>query len=341
MNVKFSILIPVYNVEKYLDECIQSVLAQTYTNYELILVNDGSRDSSGEICDRYAQQYSQIRAFHKENRGQLHTREYAIQQATGEFYVFLDSDDYLENNALAVIHDNIERHGCDCVIYGMQRVTDEGKIVGTITEKAEQERVIENRNELFKLMFTNTIYNPLCRKAIRAAADRCVDYSKFYHVRHGEDMLQSIELLEKVQKTVLIPDVLYNYRVNLQSVTQTVSYEKYRVDFSVREYVWDYIEKNHLFSEQDWKEYVGYAILLIIDELQTIASFRTAYSNKKQLFQEIYVTPYCNKVMTIQQYDKKVTGKKHFLFALFKEKRYMAVIVCVTVFRLLRKMLNN
>ena len=325
MNVKFSIITPVYNVEKYLDECIQSVLAQTYTNYELILVNDGSRDTSGEICDRYAQQYPQIRAFHKENQGQLHTREYAIRQATGDFYVFLDSDDYLEKNALAVIYDNIERHGCDCVIYGMQRVTDERKIVGKVTEKASKERLIENKNELFKMMFTNTAYNPLCRKAIRAVDSGKVDYSAFYHVRHGEDMLQSIELLEKVQKTVLIPNILYNYRVNPQSVTQTVTYEKYRVDFSVREYVWNYLQTKQLFSEQDWKEYVGYAILLIIDELQTVASFRTAYTNKKQLFQELYVTPYCNKVMTIQQYDKKVTGKKHFLFVLFKHKAYRLI----------------
>ena len=83
-------------VEQYLPECIESVLGQTYANFEFILVDDGSPDRCGEICDEYAKKDSRIRVFHKPNGGLMHTRRYALERAQGDYYVFLDSDDYLE-----------------------------------------------------------------------------------------------------------------------------------------------------------------------------------------------------------------------------------------------------
>ena len=100
MNNMISSLIPAYNVEKYLLECIESVLSQTYPAYEIILVNDGSTDSSGRICDEYARRYPFIKVFHKPNGGQLSSRQYAIARATGEFYVFLDSS----NDKISVVY---------------------------------------------------------------------------------------------------------------------------------------------------------------------------------------------------------------------------------------------
>ena len=106
-GLRFSVLVPVYNAEKYLEACIQSVLQQTYQNYELILVNDGSKDGSGAICDRYAQEYENIRVYHKENGGQLHARQCAIRNAHGDYYIFLDADDTLRRNALQTLAEKI------------------------------------------------------------------------------------------------------------------------------------------------------------------------------------------------------------------------------------------
>ena len=95
-----SVIVPVYNTEKYLDRCIQSVLAQTYTNWELLLIDDGSTDSSGTICDQYAAEDNRIRVFHKENGGVSSARNLGLDNAKGEWITFVDSDDWVEPSML-------------------------------------------------------------------------------------------------------------------------------------------------------------------------------------------------------------------------------------------------
>ena len=109
-----SVIVPVYNVEKYLDRCIQSILSQIYTDFELLLIDDGSTDSSGVICDRYAELDSRVRVFHKKNGGASSVGKtefyYDSIQAlaeTGDYFVFVDSDDYLRCNALDILYRNI------------------------------------------------------------------------------------------------------------------------------------------------------------------------------------------------------------------------------------------
>ena len=115
----FSILVPVYNVEKYLKECIESVLKQTYTNYEVILINDGSTDNSGKICNDYAEKYSQIRVYHQENRGLMLARKQGILKASGKYCLFLDSDDYYAETLLEQVEKYINDHGFDITLeYG-------------------------------------------------------------------------------------------------------------------------------------------------------------------------------------------------------------------------------
>ena len=91
-----SIIVPVYNVEKYVERCLRSLVAQTYPAVEILLVSDGSTDGSDAICERYAQAYAQIRYFRKENEGVSETRNFAMRHACGEYYLFVDSDDFIE-----------------------------------------------------------------------------------------------------------------------------------------------------------------------------------------------------------------------------------------------------
>lgn len=98
-----SIIVPIYNEEEHLERCIESVLNQVYTNFELLLIDDGSTDNTGEICDKYVLKDSRIRVFHRENGGVSKARNFGISQAIGEWVMFLDSDDYLFDNALSVL----------------------------------------------------------------------------------------------------------------------------------------------------------------------------------------------------------------------------------------------
>lgn len=126
-----SVIIPCYNVERYLDECVASVCAQSYTNIEILLVDDGSTDSTPALCDAWAQRDSRIRVLHKQNGGQSAARNAAWEQATGEYLFFLDSDDYIVETALETLLGIACESGADFVISGFHKVSEQGEIIST------------------------------------------------------------------------------------------------------------------------------------------------------------------------------------------------------------------
>lgn len=113
----FSIVVPVYNVEQYLDKCLQSLTHQTFKNFEVILVDDGSTDSSGKICDKYAEKYDFIKVYHKENGGPSSARNYGIERTKGKYLTFVDSDDWVDNNFLKNVYDIVSLTEYDLVFW--------------------------------------------------------------------------------------------------------------------------------------------------------------------------------------------------------------------------------
>ena len=114
-QIKVSVIVPVYNVEKYLDRCITSILKQTHPDFELLLIDDGSRDSSGNICDAWAQADARISVFHKENGGLSDARNYGIDHAKGEYITFVDSDDYVGRDYLKTLVGLVQEYGAQIV----------------------------------------------------------------------------------------------------------------------------------------------------------------------------------------------------------------------------------
>ena len=125
MTPMVSMIVPVYNSEKTLSRCIDSILNQTYRDFELILLNDGSTDTSGEICDAYAKRDSRVRVVHKENTGVSDTRNRGIDLARGEYLQFLDSDDWITPDATALFVRTATEQQCDMVISQFYRVIGE------------------------------------------------------------------------------------------------------------------------------------------------------------------------------------------------------------------------
>ena len=122
MNCTISIIVPVYNAEKYLHRCVDSILAQTFTDFELLLINDGSKDNSGKICDEYAAKDPRVRVFHKENGGVSSARNMGLDNAKGEWVTFVDSDDWLVHNIYEkMLHKLVEENAdlclCDINMY--------------------------------------------------------------------------------------------------------------------------------------------------------------------------------------------------------------------------------
>ena len=121
-----SVIIPVYKVEKYINRCVESVLVQNYHNIEVILVDDGSPDNCGIICDKYAETDSRIKVIHKKNGGLSDARNAGLDIATGQYICFIDSDDYIEKDMLKDMYDNIVRTGADITICNYCAVDNEG-----------------------------------------------------------------------------------------------------------------------------------------------------------------------------------------------------------------------
>lgn len=125
MSVEVSIIVPVYNVENYLRRCVDSILGQTFRNYELILVNDGSKDSSGKLCEEYAMQYSNVRVIHKSNGGPSSARNEGLEVADGKYFAFVDSDDYIHPEMIGTLHALARSHSSDVVMCQYRRTTEE------------------------------------------------------------------------------------------------------------------------------------------------------------------------------------------------------------------------
>lgn len=132
VNGLISVIVPVYNVEKYLHKCIESIIRQTYTNLEILLIDDGSTDSSGIICDCYAEKDMRIKVFHKENGGQASARNFALEIAKGEFIGFVDSDDWIEPEMYQRLYEAIVANNVDISMCGRANISETGKVLNNV-----------------------------------------------------------------------------------------------------------------------------------------------------------------------------------------------------------------
>lgn len=210
-----SIIVPIYNAEKYLDSCIQSVLRQTYTNWELILIDDGSTDKSGRVAEEYGFADERITVFHQKNLGVSLARNQGIDEATGNYVVFLDADDELIEDCLAKTVNIAEETNAD-VVAGRSCENQElfqDRIIWTGAEALE--------NSLKDHLFTYSA----CAKLIRR---EFIGKTRFTpDIRINEDSYFVFQLLCKQNVFVLTNDVIYFYRANSESSSRTVFSEKY------------------------------------------------------------------------------------------------------------------
>lgn len=217
-NIKVSILVPIYKVEKYLQRCIDSVLAQDFKEWEMILVDDGSPDKCPAIADKAAEKDARIKVVHKENGGLISARRAGVLAARGKYYMFLDSDDWLAPNALSVLYGKIEQ-GYDMVKGGAQRALPDGKILPLEKYEFEKGEIIGAEDFLIKMyvgkvapylwgalyrgeLFDETIFNESIEKKISL----------------GEDKVTNLIVGLKFRKVLYIEDVVYNYFFNPASI---------------------------------------------------------------------------------------------------------------------------
>lgn len=203
---KISIVVPVYNVEKYLDNSIRHILNQTYKNLEIILVDDGSTDASGQICDSYAMKDSRVRVFHKKNGGSSSARNLGLEMATGEFIGFLDADDYADETMYEVLQRTMEETNC-VIAQVMSRDFDEkGNLLKDAYRSSGQVHYLP-KNEMFRLLMLHEGDSSFCTKLIRAEFAKKFRFSEN---RLNEDFELVLKMLEQVEGVYSIEEAHYN-----------------------------------------------------------------------------------------------------------------------------------
>lgn len=214
MSVKISVIVPVYNTSHYLSRCLESILTQTYSNVEIVIVDDGSSDNSGQICDEYARTYSNVIVFHKDNEGVGSARNKALELVTGEWLLFCDSDDTLVENAIQNLSEHIT-YDVDCIVAGYNEVNVEGDIIYTSSSNYKQRLTYsESLLDIYKPMYLK--YNGfLWNRLIRASVVHSNHLRFKEDIYYREDGLFLTELICCSKKDLLyISTPVYNYYTN-------------------------------------------------------------------------------------------------------------------------------
>ena len=219
----FSILVPVYNAREYLDECLESLTKQSFPDYEVVLVDDGSTDGSGCMCDTWQARFPErIRVFHQENQGVTRSRGRLFREARGRFLVSADADDVLHRDALRILHDSIARSDADMVLFRASKNRDFSTPICELPFRDGQLLSISASEELRRLLGSTFKLNALWAKTFRrelVCGD--TDDSSICHIFEGEDLLFSLAAADRAERIVFCNHILYYYRENPVSITNT------------------------------------------------------------------------------------------------------------------------
>ena len=219
METAISVIVPVYRVEKYLPACIDSILNQTFTDFELILVDDGSPDRCPEICEEVARRDARVRVIHQANAGLSAARNAGIEAAHGAWLSFVDSDDYIAPHFCEKLYQTAQRTNADCVMCSVQNVDESGKLIDSALMRVADE--VKTGQEVLQKIGRDdvtpylTAWNKLYRRKL-------FNTLRYPAGRQNEDVFVFAELFCQVQRAVCVAEPLYFYRKRIGSIMNSV-----------------------------------------------------------------------------------------------------------------------
>lgn len=299
MKPKVSVIIPVYNSEKYIERCIESVLNQTFQNFELIVINDGSKDNSQEILEGYKEKYAnKIMLINQENMGVSKTRNKAIKIANGEYIVFIDNDDYIDNDYIETHIQNIEEVNADIVMSGYRRVNIDKKVL------FKQKLLNTNWSKYIVLAPWAKIYK---REFLLKNNIEFLDYAI------GEDVYFNLVAFAKEPKIEIIDYIGYNWFFNTKSVSNT-SQRGLSKDIDIRvlldKILREYDKKDELIEYYFVRYFIWY--MLFSGRKSSSKNFMDYYVKCKMWFQENKIknkiSPFSNQLKGESLKNRMIVG---------------------------------
>lgn len=311
MRPKVSIIVPIYNAQKTITRCIESILNQDYSNFELLLIDDGSRDDSGNICDYYANQDERVRVIHKENSGVSATRNLALKEAGGEYLQFLDADDWITPNATRLLMESMEQNQCDMVIADFYRVIGErlshkGSIDedGILSREAFAGFMMENPADFYY----GVLWNKLYKKDIIEKHQLCMNPK----ISWCEDFMFNLEYIRYCENIYVLQIPIYYYvKTKGSLVSQSMTLAKtIRTKLMVFEYYNEFYKQVLTEEEYEKKRLQIYSYLMDVASDETVPP--TLISNSKKLGEERSVT------------NAALGGEQHYFAEDYRNRKLMA-----------------
>ena len=265
-----SVIVPVYNTEKYLRRCIDSVLAQTYQDFELLLIDDGSKDSSGAICDEYAAKDARVRVFHKENGGVSDTRNYGLNLAQGKYLMFLDSDDFwLQDDVLEVLIEKAKENDLDIIRGEYSAMHEDGTLAWNREISAERKNhagQILTNVEFLEYAIHGEFFLPLSMIKLSSIGKFRFEVGRVFL----EDMLFYSSYLTQSLRCMYVPNIrFYAYRKNEGSASNEANVRKLADSFSM---CYRFHELAEHTQGELRRKYIFNSIMMYYWTLSTVAS---------------------------------------------------------------------
>lgn len=304
---EISIIVPVYNVEKYLDRCISSILEQSFTDFQLILVNDGSKDNSGTICDEYAKKDSRIKVIHQDNLGLSAARNIGIEASQGKYITFIDSDDFIHTNMLYILYNNLLENKADISVCNYNLVYED-KLTATnlgnnhieVYNNIESVKKILEKSETVMIIAWGKLYKRDLFDDIRYPVGK-------YH----EDEFVTYKLLYKSTKVVVTDAKLYYYLQRSNSITgSTYSLKRLEKLEALEEAVMFFKSK----SNEELSELAQFRYMLNIQ----IAYYKVKYEmNHEKIVMDKLRLQYHNKFDEFKNNIESITMMKKMALKIF------------------------
>lgn len=271
---KISVIVPIYNADKKLNKCIDSILNQTYKDIEIILVNDGSTDNSLNICKKYKSLDDRIKIIDKENEGSIQARKAGLESSEGDYIMFVDADDWVDNNIISIMYNELKRYNCDIVVSNMYKVFSDRKLIKKSNNShyfIEEKLYVKDeiKNELVVAYFHGhpfpaSLFCKLYKRSLLIDSGKYLEKINFL----GEDLFLNMEVFLKAERVKIINKPLYYYRAG----GGTSKFMSYHFDDIVSGYEIQKDVIDEYYKDTKQKQYNGISIMLL-------NSFKTSLEN--------------------------------------------------------------
>ena len=316
MEEKISVIVPVYNVEAYLERCVESILKQTYTNFELLLINDGSTDQSGELCDQLALRDQRIRVIHKENGGLSDARNRGIDEASSDLIGFIDSDDYIDEDMYETLYSHLRKSNADlsmCGHYDVFHQIPEKQVSEIKTWELSSEEAIKMVMEA--KILSVTAVNKLYKKEL-------FNHLRFEVGKIAEDAFIMIRLLDQCQKVVATNEKKYYYVHRENSITTQKFSLKFLNVIEAYEQNANIIREHYPTITDVATMRLNWAYFYVLDRLLIDSDFKD-----KQLEDKLIHYLKQNRVNILRDARFTNARKISFLALLFSRKLYTQILL--------------